>query len=88
LIQVNSVAARPVSVQATCCLMGAMAWTDNHLSPGELAPASGRYQAHGVLGSPTDQYEVIDQGMPLPSLPRGFTWLREAELMGGPSAGW
>jgi hypothetical protein len=43
------------------------------LQPGQQAPATGRYQALNVFGSP-DKIICIRAGERLPDLPRGFTW--------------
>jgi len=55
------------------------------LQPGQQAPATGRYQALNVFGSP-DTIISISAGERLPDLPLGFTWRHlppEASQSGG-----
>jgi hypothetical protein len=47
---------------------------DSEHDPGTPAPVTGQYEELNVLGAPTGVVIDAQQGVPLPSLPRGFTW--------------
>lgn len=46
-----------------------------HLDPEQPAPVPGYYRAHDVLGAPIEQVVPMREGVALPSLPKGFTWV-------------
>ena len=45
------------------------------LNPGQPAPVAGYYRAHDAHGSPIAQVVPMREGEPLPSLPKGCTWV-------------
>ena len=53
--------------------------SDTEIRPGEPAPATGRYVALNVFGTPTGTIIEVRAGEYLPNQPRGFTWLLLAE---------
>jgi hypothetical protein len=44
--------------------------------PGDPTPREGHYEALNVFGSKTGRIVQMNEGQPLPPLPRGFTWRR------------
>jgi hypothetical protein len=47
---------------------------NNDYEPGTPAPLTGRYQRLTIAGVPAGMAIHLQQGDPLPELPRGFTW--------------